>query len=330
MKNFNNDLERAPTLTCHKILLTTWSKLRELPKVFVSLSGGGDSDVMLDVLQRANTENADITYCFFDTGIEYQATKEHLDYLESKYNITIQRKRPKCPVPLAVKQYGAPFLSKRVSLYIQRLQKHGFQWEDESYEVLKERYPRCLAALKWWCNEWGEKSSFNISRNAYLKEFLIANPPQFFISDLCCDKSKKSIAHESLKCGSYHMACNGVRRSEGGQRATTYHNCFTPADDKNDIANYRPLFFMTDEDKAAYEKEYDVTHSRCYTEYGMKRTGCAGCPLGSRFEEELEIIKQHEPKLYKAVNNIFGKSYEYTRAYRRFKEEMKKSKSIKN
>ena len=41
MKNFNNDLERAPTLTCHKILLTTWSKLRELPKVFVSLSGGG-------------------------------------------------------------------------------------------------------------------------------------------------------------------------------------------------------------------------------------------------------------------------------------------------
>jgi len=69
-----------------------------------------------------------------------------------------------------------------------------------------------------------------------------------------------------------------------------------------------------------YINRYGVQTSDCYTKYGMQRTGCAGCPFGSRFEEELEIIKIHEPKLCVAANNIFGQSYEYTRAYREFKK----------
>ena len=58
--------------------------------------------------------------------------------------------------------------------------------------------------------------------------------------------------------------------------------------------------------------------------YGLKRTGCAGCPFGRDFEFELQVIEKYEPKLFKAVNNIFGQSYEYTRAYRSFCEEMDK------
>lgn len=55
----------------------------------------------------------------------------------------------------------------------------------------------------------------------------------------------------------------------------------------------------------------------------MTRTGCAGCPFGSKFEEELEIIEKYEPKLHKAINNIFKDSYEYTRQYREFKKNYK-------
>lgn len=50
---------------------------------------------------------------------------------------------------------------------------------------------------------------------------------------------------------------------------------------------------------------------------------CAGCPFGRDFEQELSVIEHYEPKLYKAVNNIFGDSYEYTRKYKAFCEEMK-------
>lgn len=53
-----------------------------------------------------------------------------------------------------------------------------------------------------------------------------------------------------------------------------------------------------------------------------KRTGCAGCPFGKDFENELKIIEEYEPKLYKAVNNIFGESYEYTRKFLEFRKEL--------
>lgn len=93
-------------------------------------------------------------------------------------------------------------------------------------------------------------------------------------------------------------------------------------DDNNDIDNYRPLFWYKDSDKEDYERAYGIVHSDCYLEYGLKRTGCCGCPYGRDFENELEIIQKYEPKLYKAVTNIFKDSYEYTRKYYEFRKMM--------
>lgn len=115
----------------------------------------------------------------------------------------------------------------------------------------------------------------------------------------------------------------GERRAEGGLRATAHHSCFEPTH-KSGIPKYMPLYFWTDADKQQYKEHYGLLYSDCYEVYGMKRTGCCGCPFNSRFEEDLEIAKQHEPQLYKAAIHIFGESYEYTRAYRVFKEEYKK------
>lgn len=111
-----------------------------------SVSGGSDSDVVLDLIHRLD-ENEKVTYFWVDTGLEYQATKEHLDWLEQKYHIQIQRINPIKPIPTCVKQYGMPFLSKYVSEQMMRLQAHGFQWEDEPLEVLLQKYPRCKTAL---------------------------------------------------------------------------------------------------------------------------------------------------------------------------------------
>ena len=71
-----------------------------------------------------------------------------------------------------------------------------------------------------------------------------------------------------------------------------------------------------------YELAFDIVHSKCYTEYGLDRTGCAGCPFGKNFEFELEVIEKFEPKLFKAANKIFGDSYKYTRKYREFRKKM--------
>ena len=49
-----------------------------------------------------------------------------------------------------------------------------------------------------------------------------------------------------------------------------------------------------------------------------------------QIEDELKIISQYEPKLYKAVNYIFGDSYEYTREYREFRKEMEENNTKNN
>ena len=288
-------------------------------KIACAISGGADSDVMLDLCYKADKDGK-VEYVWFDTGLEYQATKDHLKYLEEKYGIEIIRCKAIKPIPLTCREYGQPFLSKRVADYISRLQKHNFDFKDGNFEYLCNKYPKCKGALKWWCNMWGEGSSFNIQRNKWLKEFLIEYPPTFKISHKCCTYAKKGVISKYIKENNCDLNIVGVRKAEGGARATAYKSCFDNGDDGCD--NYRPLFWYKDSDKKEYEDNYNVTHSKCYTEYGLKRTGCAGCPFGRDFEQELEIIEKYEPKLFKAVNNIFGDSYAYTRKYKKFCENM--------
>ena len=58
--------------------------------IWVSISGGSDSDIIMDICSRLH---AKVQYVFFNTGIEYSATLEHIDYLEEKYGVEIQREK---------------------------------------------------------------------------------------------------------------------------------------------------------------------------------------------------------------------------------------------
>ena len=295
-------------------------KFKSYKKILCSISGGSDSDILLDLCHKLDDSNK-ITYVFFDTGLEYQATLEHLEYLENRYNIRIERAKAVKAIPTCCKEYGQPFLSKQVSEWISRLQRHNFQWEDRSFKELYADYPKCRAALRWWCNDFGKsaegrESSFNIGYNQFLKEFMVANPPTFKISNKCCHFAKKMVASRYRKEGKFDLSVYGVRRSEGGARRSAYKTCFT--EKESDYDEYRPIFWYLNESKEKYSEHFQIMHSRCYTEYGLKRTGCAGCPYGRDFEVELAAMERHEPLLYRAVCNIFCDSYEYTRAYRQF------------
>lgn len=285
-----------------------------------AVSGGADSDIMIDILTKLDDERR-IKYVFFDTGIEYQATKKHLDELEQKYSIKIDRVKAQKSVPTSCRQYGVPFLSKYVSEMIYRLQLHNFKWEDEPFEVLIKRYPKCKTGLKWWCNENGKSSGFNINKNKLLKEFIMANPPDFKISAKCCDYGKKKPSSDWCKENDIELLCLGVRKAENGIRSKNIKTCFSCSyENGKGHDEWLPLFWLNDEEKQLYKVFNNVRYSDCYEVYGLKRTGCFGCPFGSGFEYELEVIKQYEPNLYIASNNIFGKSYEYTRLYREYKK----------
>lgn len=301
---------------------------KEYERIVCTVSGGSDSDIVIDICNRYDKDKK-IEYVWFDTGLEYKETKKHLKYLEEKYGIKIKTEKAIKPIPVSCKEYGQPFLSKQVSEWIERLQRHNFKWEDKQLDVLLKEYPSCKAALRWWCNNWGHGSRFNINYNKYLKNYMIESPPQFKISPKCCKFSKKDILHDLISSNKYDLNISGIRKSEGGARSTAYKNCF---DEKvGDCDNYRPIFFYLDETKKVYEAYYNIIHSNCYEIYGLKRTGCAGCPYGQDFEYELDVMKQYEPNLYKAVNNIFRESYDYTRKYREYakckKSELKDNKT---
>ena len=307
-------------------IMKAYEVLQTHERPVCSISGGSDSDVMLDLMFRVDQEKK-IRYVWFDTGVEYRATKSHLKYLEDRYGIVIEPIKAIKPIPTCTRQYGQPFVSKFVSDMVSRLQAHGFRFEDEPYEVLRERYHDCDSALKWWCNKWqnsDHESRFDIAWRRGLKEFMVANPPMFPISAKCCDYAKKKVAKQNTKLNGYDLEIIGVRKSEGGTRASVYRDCFSHVDGKVD--HFRPLFWMTNEDKEQYEKLFDIRHSDCYGVYGLKRTGCVGCPFGYDCFDEVKVAEQHEPNLAKAVNSIFAESYEYTKKYEEFKQRMKREK----
>lgn len=84
--------------------------------IVVSVSGGSDSDIMVhmictyfkDMLPKCH-------FVFCDTRLEFKATKEHLEYLEQKYGIQIDRRKG-TPIPRVVHEYGIPIISKDYSL----------------------------------------------------------------------------------------------------------------------------------------------------------------------------------------------------------------------
>ena len=320
-------LKHCMNLHVYESFIVSKTKFEQYENPVISISGGADSDIVLDIVARVDIEKKS-RYVFFDTGIEYQATKEHLNDLEKKYYITIERERAKTPVPVGCKKYGLPFWSKFVSEMIERLQRHGFKWEDKPFDELINEYPKCRVAIKWWCNENGENSRFNISYTRELKEYMIAYPPDFKISNKCCDGAKKSVAKEFLKNNNTDLNVVGIRKAEGGIRATAYKTCFDNGKEEQSWDNYRPIFWYEDKDKEYYEQFFEIKHSDCYHKYGLKRTGCAGCPFGKDFEKELEVCKRYEPKLYNAINYIFGKSYEYTRRFLEFRKTLSNSNEI--
>jgi 3'-phosphoadenosine 5'-phosphosulfate sulfotransferase (PAPS reductase)/FAD synthetase len=124
-----------------------------------------------------------------------------------------------------------------------------------------------------------------------------------------------------MKENSFDVSCVGIRQAEGGVRATRYKTCYSAALEGAD--HYRPLFWFADADKKAYDDHYGITHSDCYKVWGMKRTGCAGCPFNLKWKEELILAETYEPKFHKAMMKVFAPSYAYRLSFEKFRKEMK-------
>lgn len=324
------------------------TRLLQHPKAICSYSGGSDSDILIDLIERARRKIPDLNlppvkYVFFNTGLEMKATKDHVKAISEKYGVEIEECRPKTNIVQSSRIHGIPFVSKIMSNGLSEWQKKGVplsiadeydKAEDKAAkrQELRERYPKCESLINFLCccNKAGEPRpniQIVINSSRYMRDFINENPPDFKISAKCCDYCKKQTAHRVQK--GYDMIITGERMAEGGMRsvprnAEFYDNpnntmCFYEA--SNSQFRFRPLYYVSDQDKAWYKEYYGLKYSDAYEVYGLTRTGCCGCPISHKAVEDLEKIKPYEPNVVKAAWNIFGKSYLYRQAYNEYKAE---------
>lgn len=324
------------------------TRLRQHPKAICSYSGGADSDIMIDLIETARKivpSLPPVKYVFFNTGLEMKATKDHVKAVAEKYGVEIKEVRPKVNIVNATRKYGVPFVSKIMSAGLEGWQKKNIPLSiAEEYEKaddkaakrkeLKERYPGSETTINFLCccNSDGEPRpdiQLVINSSKYMRDFIGEYPPDFQISAQCCDYCKKQVAHSVQK--DYEMIITGERRDEGGMRSVPRKDntalCFTET--SSGQYRLRPLYYVSDTDKAWYKEYYDIRYSDAYEVYGLTRTGCCGCPISYKAVDDLEKIRPYEPYVVKAAWNIFGKSYEYRKKYNDYKEARIEQEKIK-
>ncbi len=315
-------------------------RLREHPKAICSYSGGADSDILMHLIEQCREmlpTLPPVKYVFFNTGLEMKATKDHVKEMAEKYGVEIETIRPKVNIVQATRKYGQPFVSKIMSAGLEGWQKKEIPLtivdeynnaDDKAAKrkELKERFPGCESTINFLCccNGAGEPRpniQLVINSSKYMLDFIRECPPEFQISAKCCDYCKKQVAHSVQK--DYEMVITGERRDEGGMRSVPRQGeanstmCFSET--ASGQFRLRPLYYVSDDDKEWYKQTWGIKYSDAYEVYGMKRTGCCGCPISYRATEDLELIRPHEPNLVKAAWNVFGDSYRYRQKYVEYK-----------
>lgn len=257
-------------------------------KVSVSTSGGSDSDVVTHMIcTHFRDLLPKVEFVFLNTGFEYEATFRHLRETEAKYGIAINEIKSS-GVVAAIKKEGFPIVSKRFSRDVYGAMR-GWESCIQSLQRVRTR------------KQYGYSTTLR-----EIAKYLIDN--NIRVSDVCCKKAKEVPLKKYQRESGADLIITGERRAEGGRRATVHHDCFE--EQKTGADKFMPLYFWDDETKQYYKEQNGIVNSECYTLYGMKRTGCCGCPFGSNVAEELDALRRYEPNKYKAVLNIFGESYE--------------------
>ena len=267
-----------------------------LNQITLSFSGGKDSTVLIQLIKEIQLEDK-INIVYSNTKMEFETINE---FIQSFDNVQIIE--PQTALPIIYLKHGLPIHSKHTSEMLSRLQKHNFDFVNDTFKSFEEliiKYPKCKSALKFLT---GSNSKLNCPN--WLKRQL--KDIEFKVSNKCCEELKKKPLKLYNKQNNIKMNLIGIRKAEGGIRSAQYKSCIV----YGDVHKYFPLFHFTDEDIDTIIEIKNIKISDAYTKYGMKRTGCVACPFSKNWKEELEILKKYEPKKYEYAIKTYSRIYE--------------------
>ena len=236
--------------------------------VFVSYSGGKDSDVLLHLVRSIYPK---VTAMMLNTRIEYPAVIKHCHQIPN-----IQFVKPQMRFSEVLSKYGYPVVSKEQSLYI-------YQCRNTNSDKLRQKRLH---------GSPGKPQQGKISNKW---QYLLDAP--FMISDKCCYALKKKpadqfVKHSGLKPFLGTKACDSWLREMDVLRYGCNAICNRPAG--------RPISFWLDEDIYKYIEQEDIEICSLYEE-GYRSTGCMFCCFGLHMESEpnrLQRLAKTNPRLW--------------------------------
>ena len=249
--------------------------------VYVSLSGGKDSTVLLHLVRQLYPS---IPAVFRDTGLEYPEIREFVKTIDNVVWI-----KPKMTFKKVITEKGYPIISKSVANTV-RLARQNIK---DNKNTLRVRQIKGL--------EKGSK--FNKGK----WEFLLDAP--FKISDECCNELKKKPFKEYEK-NTLRVPFIGTMACESLQRESVYLKTGCNAfESKRPLST--PLGFWTEQDILEYIYKNDIQLAKVYGDVifnndkyeltGVKRTGCMFCMFGCHLEKSpnrFEKMKVTHPNQY--------------------------------
>lgn len=245
-------------------------------QVYLSFSGGKDSTVLSSL---ACSLKPNILHLFSDTGCEYPETLSFVEE-ERQRGKNIVSVYPICrdgsiwTFERIVATYGYPLFSKAIANGI-RTYRHAKTpiTKQHALDYLERMYPQALSYL------------------------------DYNISDLCCEKLKKSPLKHMARHMQMQCSIIGTLAEESQIRTRdwlTYgSNIFFQKKDNQ----CRPLSFWTNQDIWTYIKLFKLPVSALYNQ-GYQRNGCMYCGFGLRSEKRkfginrFERLAQTHPEQY--------------------------------
>lgn len=235
--------------------------------VYVSFSGGKDSQVLLHITRKLFPQTKAV---FYFTGLEYP---EILATIRSTPDV--EWIKPKLSFREVLNKYGYPIISKEVSQKIYEIRNTN------SEKLRKKRL-------------YGDAKG-----NGKLSEkwmFLIDAP--FKISSICCNKLKKDPSKRFEKCTECKPII-GTRVTDSSLRRTSYLNnggC-NVFNSNRPVSN--PLSFWTEKDIYDYVQKENICLSDIYHK-GYHNTGCVFCLFGMHLENtgKFNLLKKTHTKMY--------------------------------
>ena len=286
-----------------EIIKTTNQKHDLENKSYLSFSGGKDSTILHYLLDMALPNNQ-IPRVFINTGIEYNDIVSFVKELAKKDNRFVIINSA-LPIKQTLEQHGYPFKSKQHSHNLMVYQHSGIGLSVKRYLGIIESNTkfRCPKMLMY----------------QFTDEFIIK------CSDKCCQKLKKDPIHKWQKENNRSISLTGMRKSEGGERASVKGCILT---DKNgNITKFHPLLVVSDEWEDWFIKEHKIKLCKLYLPpFNFNRTGCKGCPFSLDLQEQLETMEQYLPNERKQCEAIWKPIYD---EYRRLNYRLKKVENIK-